>query len=180
MHGMSVKPGYLPFMTAWEEEETATREHRNHARAPRKIGLAGESLTEFFLWQFCENVTKAAEGSAYDILAEYHSRILKIQVKTSRYCYHGKNLKAYRYDFIRKNNSVSLSGNRSKYRRFVEGECDAFALVAFEMKRVVFVLGDHGRKTMTFDRQSFDIDEIERISFDSCIKRLIGTSGAVL
>ncbi len=178
MHGMSAKSGHLPFVIDAAEEEAAGDEHRNDGRAPRKIGLAGESLTEFFLWQFCENVTRAAEGSPYDVLAEYQGRILKIQVKTSRYCTHGKNQKAFRYDIVRKSNYRTLSGTRTDNRRFREGECDLFALVAYDLRRVVFTKADHNRKVMTFDWHSFEIDEIERISFASSVKRLIGTSGA--
>jgi hypothetical protein len=90
------------------DEESEEHAHRNHGRGPRKIGLAGESLVEFFLWQYCDHVVRAAEGSPYDVLAEYEGRILKIQVKTSRYCLHGHTQKAFRYDFVRKSNVTTL------------------------------------------------------------------------
>ena len=143
----------------------------------RKVGLAGECLTEFVLWSLCESVSKAPEGSAYDLLAEHKGHILKIQVKTSRYCSHGHNQKAFRYDFKRQSKVTTSKGRRTFNRRFYDGECDLFALVAFELKRVFFIPGDRGCKVLAFGWQSFDVDDIEKISFESSVRKIIGTSG---
>ena len=145
--------------------------------SPRKVGLAGECLAEFILWSLCENVSKAPERSAYDLLADYKGNILKIQVKTSRYCFHGHHQKAFRFEFKRQSKVTTSKGRRTFNRRFYEGECDMFALVAFELRRVFFIPGNHNRKVMAFDWQSFDVDGIEGISFESCVRKFIGTSG---
>jgi len=156
-----------------EKESPALEDNPCNGAAVRRIGLAGESLTKFFLWQFCDHVASAAEGSPYDLLADCRGKILKIQVKTSHYIAHGKDgPKAFNFDLVRKNKIINPNKKITHRRPFRKDECDLFALVAYEPRRVVFIPLSSNCTKIRVDWHSFDIDQIEKISFETCLKKL--------
>ena len=75
---------------------------KNVGRTRMNVGAAGESLAEFYLWNICDSVMKSNGCASYDLIAEYKSRLWKIQVKTSRYTTHGKEERKYRYEVKRR------------------------------------------------------------------------------
>jgi hypothetical protein len=47
-----------------------------------------------------------------------------------------------------------------------------YALVAFESRRVYFMPHDCADKVIALDKRTFDVDDLERVSFEAATRRM--------
>ena len=108
--------------------ETTERDGRS------RLAKTGEYLVafEFVIRGF--DVSLAAEGLPYDLLADFGGRIVRVQVKTA-----SAPSDDGRYSF-----STSPCSHKSakRSRRYAAADVDLFALVAADIRRVVFLTAE--------------------------------------
>ena len=99
------------------------------------IGVAGEHLVCFDLMTKGYNVSMSEQGMSYDLVLDYNSTLLKIQVKTTRTYtptpQRKKHYPSYRFA-VRKHGN----GGRVVYE---PTDVDIFALVCIETKQVGYI-----------------------------------------
>ena len=94
-----------------------------------RVAKAGEYLAAFELTAHGADVSLAVESRPYDLLVEFEGQVIRVQVKTaSSPCDEG------RYGFDTKRGSHKAN---AKSRLYTDDEVDMFALVAFDIKRVI-------------------------------------------
>jgi hypothetical protein len=122
---------------------------KNDGRDHFRIAKAGEYLTAFELTARGFDVSIAAEGLPYDLLAQIANRVLRVQVKTA-----ARPVWDERYVFDTKLGSHK-GPNRS--RVYDGADIDLFALVALNLKRVAFISRQDvkGRSVLKIDFNKF-------------------------
>jgi PD-(D/E)XK endonuclease len=122
---------------------------RNDGRDHFRVAKAGEFLAAFELTARGFDVSIAAEGLPYDLVAQIADRLLRVQVKTAmqpvwdeRYVFH-----------------TQLGSHKGPKRsRAYHGEdVDLFALVALNLKRIAFITREdvEGRSVLKIDFRRF-------------------------
>ena len=127
-----------------------------------EAGKLGEYICAVRLMKLglsCEIVTL----DTVDIVVNYHSNLLRVQVKSSILKKHGRTLG---YQF-----STSVSG---KKRPLTKEHCDIVALIATDKERVLFKPVEclKGQLTKRILPRKFDRDDLEYKSWNYCLDYL--------
>ncbi len=145
------------------------------SRAPGKPGTtnrtqfrtakAGEFLVAFELMMRGADVSVAAEGLSYDLLADIGGRLVRVQVKTSS----GPTDNG-RYYFDLKYGSHK---GEKKSHRYSESNLDAFALVALDIRKVAFIHIQDVRTAGMKMRPADFMRDITDASFQGMVARIL-------
>lgn len=97
---------------------------------------AGEFLVACELILLGVDVSIAAEGRPYDLIADIAGKLIRIQIKTAGAPRTNSNWKALHYRF-----SLAHGSHKAETlsRAYSSGDADVFALVAMDIRRVVFI-----------------------------------------
>lgn len=129
-----------------------------------KTGVAGEHLTIAALSNLGVNADIIGRERV-DVLAWHGSRPIKIQVKSTSGPVLREGYKTEKYVF-----ATTTGRNKSIKPKDV----DIIALVAIDLRVVLFkVTADVGVKCLRLETSEFNRPDIERISWDACVRQLI-------
>jgi hypothetical protein len=108
----------------------------------RYVGQAGEHIVAADLLLRGVPTHLAAAGSPFDVLAEVGTRIIRLQVKTTR-CIRSIHTQRSNPIYFFKINRCGKAG----VRRYEESAFDAYAFVALDRREVAYLPHQQARKT---------------------------------
>jgi hypothetical protein len=137
------------FLLSWGESVAVPGRRKNDGRDHFRVAKAGEFLTAFELTARGFDVSIAAEGLPYDLVAQIADRLIRVQVKTA-----ARPVWDERYVFQTQLGSHK-GPNRS--RTYRGDDIDLFALVALNLKRIAFISRKdvEGRSVLKIDFRRF-------------------------
>jgi hypothetical protein len=140
---------------------------KNDGRDHFRVAKAGEYLTAFELTARGFDVSIAAEGLSYDLLAQIANRLLRVQVKTA-----ARPVWDQRYVF-----QTQLGSHKGPHRSrvYAGDDIDLFALVALDLKRVAFISRKdvEGRSVLKIDFRRFGRVDITGDTLVNVVEQLL-------
>lgn len=131
-----------------------------------RLAKAGEHLAAFELMIRGINVTVAAEGLPYDLLAEIDGTIAKVQVKTAS---SPKDRGNYCFD-------LKCGSHKAAKRSVAYGpeSVDLFAIVALDIRKVAFIHADEATelKSLRLRPLDFLLEDVTSATLERCRQRM--------